>query len=202
MDPRGSVTQWIVALEAGDSDAAQQKIWNRYFRRLVGLARWKLGNSPRRAEDEEDVALGALCSFFTGMQAGEFPQLRDRDNLWPLLAKIAVRKAINQRERQLAEKRGGGRVRGDSVRGDLQAGGKRNPVEFVDDEVTPDTLVAIEDQCQRLLDILPDDQIRQIVRLKLQGHTNSEVAAQLGVVERTVERKLSLIRSYWMQAAE
>lgn len=197
MDPRGSVTQWIAALETGDSDAAQQEIWNRYFRRLVGLARWKLGDSPRRAEDEEDVALGALNSFFTGVEAGEFPQLRDSDNLWPLLAKITVRKALNQRERQLAAKRGGGRVRGDSVHQHPNTGSVLTAAEFVDEEITPDTLAAMRDQCQRLIDVLPDQQLREVVRLKLLGHTNAEVAEELGVVERTVQRKLSLIRTYW-----
>jgi hypothetical protein len=37
----GSVTHWIQELRAGDPIAAQ-KLWERYFRRLVGLARQKL----------------------------------------------------------------------------------------------------------------------------------------------------------------
>jgi hypothetical protein len=34
----GSVTHWLGLLKAGDS-AAAQPLWQRYFRRLVGLAR-------------------------------------------------------------------------------------------------------------------------------------------------------------------
>ena len=41
MSSEGSVTRWIEALQAGDSAAAQQ-LWERYFRRLVDLARKKL----------------------------------------------------------------------------------------------------------------------------------------------------------------
>ena len=52
----GSVTHWIGLLEAGDP-AAAQKLWQAYFQRLVGLARKKLRGTPRRAADEEDVAL-------------------------------------------------------------------------------------------------------------------------------------------------
>jgi DNA-directed RNA polymerase specialized sigma24 family protein len=56
MRPEASVTQWLDRLKAGDPDAAQ-KLWERYFGRLVGLARKKLRAVPRRAADEEDVAL-------------------------------------------------------------------------------------------------------------------------------------------------
>ena len=41
MPPDASVTQWLDRLKAGDP-AAAQKLWERYFRRLVGLARKKL----------------------------------------------------------------------------------------------------------------------------------------------------------------
>ena len=55
MASEGSVTRWIGALQAGDPAAAQQ-LWERYFRRLVGLARLKMRDAPRLAVDEEDVA--------------------------------------------------------------------------------------------------------------------------------------------------
>ena len=56
MTPEGSVTRWIEQLKTGDPLAAQ-KLWERYFQRLVGLARKKLLDAPRQAADEEDVAL-------------------------------------------------------------------------------------------------------------------------------------------------
>ena len=58
----GSVTHWIELLKAGDP-AAAQKLWESYFHRLVGLARKKLQGIPRRAADEEDVALSAFDSL-------------------------------------------------------------------------------------------------------------------------------------------
>jgi hypothetical protein len=75
-----SVSLWIRQLEAGDH-AAAQKLWQRYFRRLVGLARKKLQDACRRAADEEDVALSAFTSFCKAAQAGRFPQLADRHDL-------------------------------------------------------------------------------------------------------------------------
>jgi DNA-directed RNA polymerase specialized sigma24 family protein len=44
MSSTGSVTLWIGRLQSGDPLAAQQ-LWERYFRRLVGLARQRLLDS-------------------------------------------------------------------------------------------------------------------------------------------------------------
>src|SRR5438093_1781378 len=58
MASEGSVTRWLGQLKAGDA-AAAQPLWERYIRRLTGLARKKLHGRPGRAADEEDVALSA-----------------------------------------------------------------------------------------------------------------------------------------------
>ena len=50
----------------------------------------------------------------------------------------------------------------------------------------------------RLMGVRPDDQLRQIARRRLKGYTNAEIAKELGVIERTVERRLQLIRSLWV----
>jgi hypothetical protein len=55
-----SVTVWMRQLIAGDVDRSVQKLWERYYLRLVGLARAKLGHMPPGVADEEDVALSAL----------------------------------------------------------------------------------------------------------------------------------------------
>jgi DNA-directed RNA polymerase specialized sigma24 family protein len=203
MDSHGSITQWIAELRAGDVDVAHQEIWERYFRRLTALAASKLGSTPRGAEDEEDVALSALRSFFSGFEDGRFPQLEDRDNLWALLATITARKAINQRNRQLALKRGGGAVQTEAALFGRDAAGRQgNLAELVEEELTPDSIAAVNEQCQLLMNRLPDGQFRRIARWKLEGHTNAEIAAKLEVVERTIERKLEIIRSIWLSEQE
>src|SRR5947208_10734343 len=92
MSAEGSVSNWISRLQAGDR-AATQQLWERYFQRLVGLARAKLQGAPRRAADEEDVALSAFHSFCRAAEQGRLPRLLDRDNLWRLLVVITSRKA-------------------------------------------------------------------------------------------------------------
>src|SRR6516164_710913 len=107
MHPEASVTQWLDRLKAGDPHAAQ-KLWERYFRRLVGLARKKLGAAPRRAADEEDVALSAFASFCRGAAHGCFSQLHDRADLWQLLVMLTARKAFDLTQHERRQKRGGG----------------------------------------------------------------------------------------------
>ena len=87
----GSITRWIGGLKAGDEAAAQQ-LWERYFARMVGLARDKLraGRRGDMGSDEEDAALSAFDSFCAGATRGQFPALGDRDDLWRLLALITA----------------------------------------------------------------------------------------------------------------
>ena len=94
MPSDGSVTRLIDMLKEGDRLAAQG-LWERYFQRLVGLARARLARAPSPVADAEDVALSAFDSFYRRAERGEFPRLEDRDDLWQLLFVLTVRKAIN-----------------------------------------------------------------------------------------------------------
>src|SRR5262249_42717745 len=89
MSSEGSVTRWVTALKGGDA-AAAQPLWERYYRRLVALARNKLQAARRRVADEEDVVQGAFHSFFQGVAQGRFPRLDDRGNLWSLLVVLTA----------------------------------------------------------------------------------------------------------------
>src|SRR5579883_1417686 len=106
MTPEGSVTRWLGQLKAGDPQAAQQ-LWERYFQRLVGLARKKLHGAKRQVADEEDVALSAFDTFCRGAEQGRFPRLEDRDNLWNILVLLTARKARHLVRDEGRHKRGG-----------------------------------------------------------------------------------------------
>jgi DNA-directed RNA polymerase specialized sigma24 family protein len=197
MSPNDSVALWLHQLTAGDQGAARH-LWERYFHRLVGLARKKLGNFPRRAADEEDVALSAFKSFCRGAEQGRFPELTDRDNLWPLLVVLTARKAGDLIAHQNRQKRGGGAVRGESGFHAPDAGeGSRGIEQILGQEPTPEFALQVADQYERLLTLLEDDQLRAVARWKVEGYTNAEIAGKLGIVERSVERKLHTIRRIW-----
>ena len=145
------------------------------------MARQKLGRRPGRLGDEEDVALSAFKSFCLGAAAGRFPQLRDRDALWPLLVVLTVRKALDFRKHERRHKRGGGVPAADLDNGaELQSLFSREP--------SPELAVMVAENCQRLLDQL-EAAPRQIAELKLEGYTNVEIAQRLGCGLRTVERR-------------
>ena len=92
--PHDSVTHWLGKLKAGDP-AAAEPLWNRYFPRLVELARARLRGFPLRAVDVEDVALSAFDSFCRDAAAGRLPRLDDRDDLWRVLLLITGQKAVD-----------------------------------------------------------------------------------------------------------
>jgi DNA-directed RNA polymerase specialized sigma24 family protein len=185
MSSEDSVSQWLAQLKDGDGQAAQ-KLWERYFRRLVGLARLKLQGAPRRAADEEDVALSAFASFCQGAEDGRFPQLADRDDLWRLLVVMTVRKAGQQLRDEGRKKRGGGAAPEDVI---LE--------EIVDREPTPEFAAQVADECRRLLVLLNDADLEQVAVAKMEGYSNAEIAQRLGCAPRSVGRKLQVIRTLW-----
>lgn len=189
-----SITTWIAALRAGDPTAAQH-LWERYFARLVGLARRKLLGQARAAADEEDVALSAFASFCRGAAANRFPCLADRDDLWQVLVLLTARKAYRLLRHEGRRKRGGGGVRHVSALEEEDSG----VAEIVGREPTPEFAVQVAEECRRLLDGLGDAELRSIALWKMEGFTTEEIAAQLGCVPRTVERKLRVIRGLWQQ---
>jgi DNA-directed RNA polymerase specialized sigma24 family protein len=195
MSSDGSVTVWIGALKAGDH-AAAQRLWERYFRQLVRLARARFGGARRRARGEEDAALSAFDSFCRGAAQGRFPQLRDRDNLWPLLVVITARKVIDARNHEARAKRGGGKVRGESAWQDAVDGSDRDGgINLViGDEPTPAFVAEVAEETRRLLDALGSEELRSVAVWKMEGYSNAEIAKKMGCVERTVERRLKLIR--------
>lgn len=193
----GSITRMITQLDLDQPSQAQEALWNRYFRRLVALAKMKLGETPQRVADAEDVATMALADFFADHLQGKFPRLHDRNDLWPLLATITAHKAVDQQRQLLAQKRGADRVRGDSIRCDESQWLSDWPAERIEKELQPDHLLIMREQCERLFTALGDDELRTIARRRLEGYTNREIAEELGVIERTVERRVRLIRSIW-----
>jgi DNA-directed RNA polymerase specialized sigma24 family protein len=192
-----SVSQWIDDLREGDEIAAA-RLWQRYYRRLIGLACRKLGGAPRRMADEEDVVLSAFHSFCERAQGGLFPDLRDRSDLWRLLVRITERKALNQVRAGARKKRGSGMVAGESVLMDSRAAGEAAGIGGVPGlEPTPEFAAEMVEAVDRLFGILPDDELRRIAVRKLEGYSNEEIAAEVGRSLPTVERRLRMIRTIW-----
>ncbi|MEO1614417.1 MAG: sigma-70 family RNA polymerase sigma factor [Planctomycetota bacterium] len=186
-----SVTLWLEELKRG-SDKAATELWRRYFRQLVSLARKQLGDSPKRIFDEEDIAIDVFHSLCRGAESGRFEQLGDRDDLWKLLIVMTRHKSNNQIRHQIAQKRGGRNVRGNSV---VDKGGFD---QFFEDDPTPELFLEIREQQDRLLEKLASESHREVAKLRLQGYSIEETAELLGISARSVKRKLALVRETWL----
>jgi DNA-directed RNA polymerase specialized sigma24 family protein len=182
-------------LKRGDR-AGAEALWDSYIHRLVALARGRLGGTPRRAADEEDVALSAFDSFCRRAEGGQFARLTDRDDLWQLLVVITERKAISLMRREGRKSRGEGRVVAFSeVEGDGAA-------EIADPGPTPEFAAQVVDEFRELLRRLGDYSLVSVALAKMEGYTNKQIADRLGCIEQTVERKLRSIRRIWSAESE
>jgi RNA polymerase sigma factor (sigma-70 family) len=192
----GSVSAWIGRLKSGEADAAQ-KIWDRYAKQLIALARRRLGNAPKSVADEEDVAQNVFRSICHGAAAGRFANLKNRDDLWWLLLMITQQKVVDHVRHEIAQKRGMGRVQSESRLNSAKGGSGFALDHLIGQDPTPEFLVTLEEQNNRLLNMLRDDTLRRIAISRIEGYTVAEIAGQLGISVRAVERKLSLIRQQW-----
>jgi DNA-directed RNA polymerase specialized sigma24 family protein len=193
-----SVTLWLDGIKAGDHNDIQ-RLWDRYFQRLVRLAGARLPGHCRRAFDEEDVALSAFQSFCDRAGRGQFPQLNDRDDLWRLMATITVRKALDTMRHQTRRKRGGGHVLGESALLGAEDAGDSGLSEILSREPTPEDAARFAEDYQSLLTRLEDPALLSIALHRLEGETAVQIANAFKVSTKTIERKLRLIRAIWSQ---
>jgi DNA-directed RNA polymerase specialized sigma24 family protein len=196
-----SVTRWIEGVKSGDANGIE-RLWNRYFRRLIRLAGSKLPGHSRRAFDEEDVALSAFQSFCDRAGRGQFPHLTDREDLWRLLAVLTVRKAISRMRQETRQKRGGGEVQGESGLVPGHGSEIQGLADFLSREPTPEDAARFSEACDHLFDRLEGPTLKTIALRKLHGYTNAEIGRELGITSRTVDRKLRLIRAVWEEGSD
>lgn len=192
---QGSVTNWLQQLKSGEDGAFQQQLWNRYFHQLVQIAQSRLSRTVRSLEDEEDVALSALNSFFRRAKLGQFSELADRTNLWPLLVHMTICKTRNVHRRQHALKR-------DARRNVSESGSDIDDFwldTLSNSEPTPELAIQAAEEAERLITSLDKESLQVVARMKLEGYTNAEIAEHVGVMERSVERRLALIRQLWAE---
>lgn len=200
MSSEGSVTKRLRLLKKGDQSAARP-LWQRYFPWLVRLARRKLQSAPGALADEEDVALDAFARFCERAEEGRLPEVQNRDDLWRLLVTLTIHMAIDEVRRQRRQKRGGAAAAREASLLGIAPSSDVSAQDVASRELPPDFVLEVAEECERLLDGLGDDELKAIAVWKSEGCTNEEIATRLGVVLRTVERKLHVIRQKWSDDA-
>ena len=196
-DSSSSITRLIRLVEAGDHDAASE-LWDKSYPQLLQYCRGKLPDRLRRVLDEEDVALSAFKSFCLRAEKGSFGVIDGRDSFWRLLYSIASRKAAGYVRDQYRQKRGGGRVVGESGFGHHKDDGPGKTINDVEDSSGGEfSLEQFSLECQSMLDALEDEVLQTVALLRVEGYSVEEIADRVGCAKRTVERRLRLIREIW-----
>jgi RNA polymerase sigma-70 factor (ECF subfamily) len=174
-------------LGRGDQTAAAE-VFQRFARRLIGLARQRLDVRLRQKLDPEDVVQSVFRSFFTRFAGGQF-DLNDWDGLWSLLTLITLRKCGHRVEHFRAACRD---VRRESAPPPAEEGSDA-AWEGIAREPTPAEAAVLTETMTALLRGL-DERERRAVELRLQGHSPPDICAATGLRERTLYRLLERLR--------
>ena len=195
------VSQWIEQLAAADHDAAS-RLWAHFCQRLMVFARSRMSPSTRRIYDEEDAAVSAFRSLCRGIEAQRFPEVGDRGNLWALLVVITSRKIANRFRYDHQQRRDSNQTLSESMLQPSDGSGVGLMQSLPSNEPTPAFAAEVADMSEFLMSQLPETDLRKLVLLKLEGHTNEDAAELMKITRRTVQRKLELIRRIWLESAE
>jgi RNA polymerase sigma-70 factor (ECF subfamily) len=171
--------------QAGDESAARE-IFERYFERLLALARRRISQRLASRVDPEDVVQSAFRTFFGRYKAGQFT-IQDSEDVCKLLARITVHKTLRQIAFHKAAKRDPSQEAGQGSDGQAQL------LEVLDREPTPEAVNAFVDQLDHFLKQLrPED--RQILEMRMQGYNSLEIAEKLGISDRKIRRLMERVR--------
>lgn len=176
----------------GDEEAARQ-LYERYVDRLLAVARRRIGERLARRVDADDIVQSAFRTFFRRAREGKFV-LSERDDLCKLLTRITLNKTLRQANHHRAARR--------DVNRDNQAGPESEEAvaRVLAKGPTPEAICAFMDELEHFFSRLrPQD--RQILMLRMDGHTTAEIAQRLGTYERDVYRLLERIRGLAEKAA-
>ncbi len=194
MSDTNDVSHWIDQVKGGDSSAAN-RIWQHYFDRLVQAVRRRLVGQNRAVSDEEDIVLSVFDSFYAAAENGRFPDLSDRDDLWRLLLRMSARKVTDKRRHDLRQRRGGDVV----VHSLNEAGEDETIIEAIGDEPSPEMVLMMQESVEQFFSHLGVGHLRDLAVARLEGYSNAELAQRFECSERTIERRLHLIREKCQQ---
>jgi len=180
-DDRDLVERW----RRGDEEAAR-RIVEHYIDQLVGLARRHLNQKLAGRVDPEDIVQSAFRTFFWRARDGQF-NFAEQDDMIKLLVRITMNKTL----RQVAHHRAAKRNPGKEVAADVEGAQIR---EILDSEPTAEVATEFLDQVEHLFTRIPPF-ARQIIELRLQGHSNEEICALLGTYDKKIRRALNHVKA-------
>lgn len=197
MSQSHSITDLIDSLKCGNSMAAQ-KIWDRYVESLIRIANNRLKTSRLRLGDEEDAVGVAFAQFLERVNGNGFSKLDDREDLWRILVMLTERRAYDMIRREQSLKSGGNLLVGESRLERTGGNDKPHGLDRVEGtEPTPEFTALLIEELECKIDTLKKSDLKAIAIAKMNAFNNRDIADQLGISVRSVERKLAIIRAIW-----
>lgn len=154
----------------------------RLLKRLIPFALTKIDKLLVSKLDPEDIVQSVFRNFFAELQKGTFKPA-SWEEMWYLLAKMTIWKCHRKREYYLAQSRD---VRTEKT---LEA---EEPVPL--NSMIVDEKLILEESLDLVISRLEDENKKKAFLLTLQGYSPVEIAEELGVSKRTVERFKNDIR--------
>lgn len=199
---QGSVSHWLEGMKNQDQESIR-KLWDRYFDKLVTIARTKMPSDANPISDEEDIAMSVFCALNNAAANNRLNELTNRNELWALLLTITQRKIINAHRYNSAQKRNTMRTQNET---DMNSAFASTQIFNMDllasQDPTPETLSILNEQFRSLIEQLNDVKLQKIAIKKMEGYKNEEISRDIGVALRTTERKLKVIRKHWLKVLE
>jgi RNA polymerase sigma factor (sigma-70 family) len=166
-----------------DIDVEQlNKLFEAFLPKLIRQAENRIADRYKQKFDGNDIAATVCRTVFRRFKEGKF-KFGDDAELWRLMTTISIRKISNK-------------VRAENTQGrsiDREVDGDPEFQLALSREPSPEDSAQFVDLLERLGQHL-DTETMEVLNLRLTGMTAREIADQLGVVERTVTRKLAVIK--------
>lgn len=180
MSPSDSVNDLLDRWRSGDASAAAE-IHRRYADGILELAEARLGKQLALRVGPDDITQSVFRTFFRRAREGRF-QIDHTGSLWRLLVRITLNKIRRQAEWHHAGRRDVG----------LEVSLPDLDPEAVAHDPTPSEALALAEELETVLEGLQHPE-PEIVRLRLQGYTPSEIGGAIRCSRYTVWRVLNRV---------
>jgi DNA-directed RNA polymerase specialized sigma24 family protein len=192
--PTGSVTGNLRRAQSGDH-VAFEWLWRRYYQSLI--------RHLKKRTDGPGFETSVFISLHQGLSEEKFHSLHGRYQLWKLLTLIGLRKAINQARKNMLDQRS---IEHSAISGysviDLRLSTKACATQV---DKSFDGL-RFEEELEHGLRLLdkehPNQRLRELAVLKINGMSNAKIAEEFRWSRKTVALRLNLIFEIWREASE
>ena len=171
---------FLSRLRAGESEATE-KLFDDYSRRLIQLAANNIHPALLKRFDGEDVVQSVFRSFYRRQEEGRF-HIEHSQQLWQLLVSLTLCKTRSHARKHTAERRD---ATADLAEPDLDR--------VFDQQPSPVDALALWEEIDVVLEGLPD-RAAEIISMRLEGRTRSEIAETLNLSRQSIHRILKLVQ--------